>query len=118
MALVFGKWRKRIWHFLTNPAIIGIVVVAACAVWRVGFLSLSGDGGVTSDTFWNIGSVYFVGVLGAAAVEKVFNGADFKADSSLRQEIIECVEESEDWLLIVTPYLDWVFRPKSATHSG
>ncbi|MBK7048074.1 MAG: phospholipase D family protein [bacterium] len=75
-------------------------------LWKDGFPERNADGGWGVNTAVDVAFFYGIALLIAHVVRKFLHSTRFCTDSELRQEILNCVADSKDWLVIVSPYLD------------
>lgn len=100
------RFLRRVWLFLLRPSVIALLIVAAYAHWNDQFPQLGENGVWDINTAIGLGLAYVFALVLAHLIRHVFSSTDFCTDSELRQQILDCVADAKDWLIIVSPYLD------------
>lgn len=106
MAFNRDRYIRRAWLFLIRPSTLALMIVGAMIIWKDGFPETNDRGGLGFNTAIDLALTYVMALLAAYGVRQVFGSTEFCTDSQLRQEILNCVADAKDWLIIVSPYLD------------
>jgi hypothetical protein len=106
MQFNLDRFVRRVSLVLYRPWVLALVIVGALFLWKDGFPERNANGGWGINTAVDIALAYGIALVLAHIVCHFFSSTHFCTDSELRQEILNCVADSKDWLVIVSPYLD------------
>lgn len=98
-----GKLKRNLW---LNPPILGAALAFAWEWLRLDFQTLRDFPQEPISSVLGLVFLYVLGVAAATGIEKLQTSTEFCADSQLKAQIENLVDSAQEYMFVVSPYLD------------